>query len=187
MPQAEYDERMLASAALALVTLAAGHPIPQESWVEQDQSFGEVDAFRVRADLHTADKAAAATLKADIEKQVEAALRGCGIKVTDAPRPATPHVDGIAELILDVHLVKAQESTAVAWSLHVSQMVRLATGPWAFAATWIVGDLIQGPTSTVGQRLHDNLQPALDEFCAAHSAARAPRPHGNRGPSGTRL
>jgi hypothetical protein len=177
---------MLASAALAL-TLAAGHPIPQESWVEQDQSFGEVDAFRVRADLHTADRSAAATLKADIEKQVEAALRGCGIKVTDAPRPATPHVDGIAELILDVHLVNAQGSTSVAWSLHVSQMVRLATGPWAFAATWIVGDLIHGPTTTVGQRLRDNLQPALDEFCAAHRAAREPPRHDNRGPAGTRL
>jgi hypothetical protein len=172
---------MILSTVLVLATLAAGHPIPQQRWVDQERSFGHVDAFRVRADLHTKDRAAAATLKAQVERQMEAALRRRAIAVTGAPRPSAPHVDGTADLIVDVHLVSSKGGTAVSWSFHVSQPVRLATGRWSYGSTWEVGDLLVGPPRTVGERLRASLEPALDEFCAAFLASSEPVPKEGEG------
>ena len=180
---------MLGLALLASWVLTAGLPIPPQAWAEPEQSFRALTGFRVRVDVH-ADGQFAARLGQSAQQQIERSLGLKGIQVVEeAPNAPAPTVDGIGMLILDVHVLDAANGTALAWSLHASQLVHLRTGKWAFASTWEVGDLLFTPTDATVTQLRASLQPALEEFCQLYLGSRpAPQPPApDAAPSGTDL
>lgn len=166
---------MLGLALLASWLLTAGLPIPPQAWVEPEQSFRALSAFRVRVDVHGGGQFAA-MLGQRAQLQIERSLGLRGIQVVEAPIGQAPTLDGIGMLVLDVHVLDAPNGTALAWSLHASQLVHLPTGKWAFASTWEVGDLLYTPTDATVTQLRASLQPALDEFCQLYLGSRPAPP-----------
>jgi len=166
---------MLGLALLASWVLTAGLPIPPQAWAEPQQSLRALTGFRVRVDVH-AEGQFAARLGQRAQQQIERTLGLKGIQVVGTPSASAPTLDGIGVLILDVHVLDATDGTALAWSLHASQLVHLPTGAWAFASTWEVGDLLYTRTDATVTRLRDSLQPALDEFCQMYLASRPAPP-----------
>lgn len=165
-----YDPPMLA--LILASTLVAAAPIPPQAWVEPQQSFRTVSGFRVRVDVH-ADGQLAARLGEPAHQQIERALQLKRIRVVDAPGGAGPELDGTGVIVLDLHVLEVAEETALAWSLHSSQIVHLRDGGFAFASTWEVGDLLHAPTAMTATALRASLQPALEELCALYLAAHA--------------
>jgi hypothetical protein len=166
---------MIGAALLASWVLTAGLPIPPQAWVKPGESFRGLTGFRVRVDVHSEGQVAAA-LGQRVQQQIQHVLIARGIQVVEAPSGPAPTLDGTGALILDVHARDAAGATALAWSLHASQIVHLRTGAWAFASTWEVGDLLYAPAAVMAARLRDSLQPALDEFCELYLASRAVPP-----------
>ena len=172
---------MFALALVASCVLTAGLPIPPEALVAPEQSFRAVTGFRVRVDVHAQGRFAA-KLGEHLQQQIERTLIHEGIQVV-AEESSRPMLDGLGFLVLDLHVLEAEDGAAVAWSLHGSQFVHLPTGVWAFASTWEVGDLLHTPREATTARLRDSVQPAVDEFCRAYLASRAAPPIGSSEPS----
>jgi hypothetical protein len=165
---------MFALALVASCVLTAGLPIPPQALVPPEQSFRAVTGFRVRVDVHAQGRFAA-RLGEGLQQQIERTLRHEGIQVVPA-ESARPVLDGLGLLVLDLHVLEAEDGAAVAWSLHGSQFVHLPTGAFVFASTWEVGDLLHAPREAAMARLRDSVQPAVDEFCRAYLASRAAPP-----------
>jgi hypothetical protein len=166
---------MIALALLATTVFAAAVPIPPEAWAEPQQSLRTISGFRIRVDVHAKGQFAA-MLGERVHQQIDRSLRLKNIQVVDAPEGARPTLDGTGVLVVDVHVLDASDGTAVAWSLHASQVVHLRTGAFAFASTWEVGDLFYAPTAATVGVLRGSLQPAIEELCALYLASRASPP-----------
>lgn len=175
---------MLLPALLAAAALAAGLSIPPEAWAEPEQSLATVRGFRVRVDVHGGGDLAS-ILGQRLRQQIVRALQIKNVPVAEAPEDAPPALDGVGVIVLDVHLSDAGEETAVAWSLHASQVVHLRDGAFAFASTWEVGDLLRAPTAATAVALRASLQPALEELCELYRDAhpRVPPPARPRPPA----
>lgn len=172
--------------AVTLAGCAAGgassRPEPRHpgEWVRQENSFGWLAGFRIRVDVHTRSERLAANLSDSIRLQIERTLKRNHIELAEPSDAPPPRLDGTGDIIVDVHLVDTEKGTAVSWSLHASQPVRLGNGAWTFGSTWEVGDLLFPPTFATVVALRDSLQPALEEFCKRWLEAR-PAPDGAKG------
>jgi hypothetical protein len=159
---------------LSVALLDAGPPA-SIAWAERGETFADLQAFHVRVDVHPARDGAARTSRDALRQQIEAVLGEAGIPVVATLDESRSGPHGLGFLVLDVHELTVDQGTAVAWTLHASQIVRLMNGAATFASTWEVGDLVQGPVDRVPTLVRDSLGPGLSEFTTAYRASR-PRP-----------
>jgi hypothetical protein len=164
---------MLSLALLAALAVSSEPPDPAPPWAEPPETLGSLVAFSVGVELHGKPPELAVVSREAIQLQIERTLRARRIGVVTG-QPESPHDVGF--LILDVHVVAVGSATSVAWTLHASQIVQLHSGAAALGSTWEVGDLIHGPSSQIASRLHDSLQPALEELCDAKFGGRTKTP-----------
>lgn len=177
---------MLGLALLASLAWTSGSAGTSGSWVEPQGSLGHLAAFHVRVDLHGSDPDRAALSAEAVKEQMVTTLRSRGVEVVESVPDAPAALHGTGVLVLDVHVLAGEGGTAVAWSLHGSQIARVLSGGWVFASTWEVGDLVHAPAGTAPERLRRSLQPALDEFCQVYLASRPPPVHAPHEPQSPR-
>lgn len=163
---------------LWVAALVAGAPPFHGRLVEQHESLGGLSAFTVRADVHVDGPGHPQVegLGEAVEAQMASALRRRGIAIVAAAGRPGPSTATIGHLMIDIHVSEAGGGTALAWTLHGSQVVLLGTGDLAVASTWEVGDLLFGSSDATATRMRDSLEPALDDFCKAVLSSRPPEP-----------
>lgn len=155
--------------ALLLSASVAGAPPFHGRLVEQGDSLGGLIGFAVQADVHVdgPGRPSVSGLAEAVEAQMATALRARGIPVVDGPARPGPATATLGYLMIDIHVAEAGGGTAIAWTLHGSQVALLGTGNLALATTWEAGDLLVGAPGATAALVRDSLQPALDEFCRA--------------------